>query len=159
MERFADAEVLGAPTNVAVIRHPVHPMMANFPIAFLLTVIASDLAFLYFGDPFWARVSLWLVGAGTVMGVAAGIAGTVELLSVRRIRRRTASWSHFVSAVMLLSVSAANWGWRIGAPEEAILPWGIVLSAMCFMLVGMAGWLGGVLVFEHRIGVLDEEEA
>lgn len=158
MERFADEEVQGAPTTVAVIRHPLHPMMANFPIAFLLTVIASDLAFWQFGDPFWARVSLWLVGAGTVMGVAAGVAGTVELLSVPRIRRRTASWSHFVSAVMLLSVSATNWGWRLGAPEAAILPWGIVLSAFCFVLVGMAGWLGGVLVFEHRVGVIEEDD-
>ncbi|MFN4087607.1 MAG: DUF2231 domain-containing protein [Alphaproteobacteria bacterium] len=158
MERYAELQKPGAPTRVAVIRHPLHPMMANFPIAFLLTLIASDLAFLYFGDPFWARVSLWLVGGGTVMGVLAGMAGTIELLWEKRIRRRTASWSHFVAAVMLLSVAAANWGWRIGAPEEAIFPWGLALSAMCFVLVGMAGWLGGALVFEHRIGVLDEDE-
>lgn len=157
MERFAEPESPGAPSHVAVIRHPLHPMMANFPIAFLLTVIASDLAFWHFGDPFWARASLWLVGAGTVMGVAAGIAGTVELLSVKQIRRRPASWSHFVSAVMLLSAAAANWGWRLGDAEAAIMPWGLVLSCMCFILVGMAGWLGGVLVFEHQVGVVDDE--
>ena len=158
MERFADPQKPGAESVVAVIRHPLHPMMANFPIAFLLTVIASDLAYWYLADPFWARVSLWLLGGGTVMGILAGIAGTVELLSVKRIRGRAASWSHFVSAVMLLSVAATNWGWRIGAPEAAIVPWGIALSALGFVLVGMAGWLGGALVFEHRVGIMIEDD-
>src|SRR5690606_31788701 len=73
MEQFAEPEQPGAPTHVAVIRHPLHPMLANFPIAFLVTVIASDLGYWYTGDPFWARTSLWLLGGGTVMGIVAGI--------------------------------------------------------------------------------------
>lgn len=157
MEQFAEPEQPGAPTHVAVIRHPLHPMLANFPIAFLVTVIASDLGYWYTSDPFWARTSLWLLGGGTVMGIVAGIAGTVELLAVKEIRRRTASWSHFVAAVMLLSVAAANWGSRIEDAEAAVMPWGLALSAMCFVLVGMAGWLGGALVFEHQVGIIDDD--
>jgi uncharacterized membrane protein len=159
MERYAERLSVGAPTRVALIRHPLHPMLVTFPIAFLVSVVASDVAYLALGDPFWARASLWLCGAGVAMGVAAGFAGTVELLVVRRIRRRLASWEHFVAAVMALAVATANWLSRIGAAEAAVYPWGVYLSALGLLSVAGAGWLGGGLVFEHRVGVHDEDEA
>ena len=87
-------------------------MLVPFPIAFLVSVLASDLAYLYLNDAFWAQVSYWLLAGGTVMGLIAGLVGTVELLVVRHIRRRVSAWSHFVAAVMLLSIAAANWALR-----------------------------------------------
>lgn len=143
-------------TAVAVAGHPLHPMMVTFPIAFLLGALASDLVFLYEGDLFWARMSFWLIGAGTVMGVLAGIAGAVELLAVRGIRRRAAAWNHFVAGVVLLAVAAANWIWRLPDPG-AVWPWGLYMSGLTALLVAFAGWLGGTLVFEHRIGIEHEE--
>lgn len=142
---------------MAVAGHPLHPMLVTFPIAFLLGTLASDLVYLYDGDPFWARMSIWLVGAGTVMGVAAGVTGTAELLSVRGIRRRPAAWNHFVVSVMLLAAAFANWMWRLDDPAAAIYPWGLALSVLTAALVGYAGWLGGSLVFEHQIGIEQEE--
>lgn len=157
MERFAIPDKLGATSQVAVKGHPLHPMMVTFPIAFLLGVFASDLAYLYFEDPFWARAGLWLVGAGAVMGTLAGIVGTVELLVVKGIRRRAAAWSHFIAAVMLLSVAFANWFWRIGNAEAAIMPVGLFLSGLGAFLVVFAGWLGGALVFEHQVAVVADD--
>jgi uncharacterized membrane protein len=144
-------------TVVSVAGHPLHPMLVTFPIAFLLGAFATDVVFLYEGDPFWARMSFWLIGAGTFMGFIAGTTGTVELLSVRGIRRRPAAWHHFVASVMLLSVAVANWLWRLDDPAAAILPWGIALSFMTALLVSFAGWLGGTLVFEHRIGIEQDD--
>ncbi|HEX2256572.1 MAG TPA: DUF2231 domain-containing protein [Afifellaceae bacterium] len=140
-------------TAVAVAGHPVHPMLVTFPIAFLMAVPPSDIAFLYFGDPFWARLSLWLLGAGTLMGTLAGIAGTVELLAIAGIRRRAAAWNHFVAAVVMLAVSFANWTWRLDDVEAAVAPWGLAMSALTAVLVVFAGWLGGGLVFEHQVGI------
>lgn len=56
---------------VAIASHPLHAIAVNFPIAYLTGGLASDLAFWWTGDPFWARVSLWLIGAGLVMGALA----------------------------------------------------------------------------------------
>lgn len=142
---------------VAVAGHPLHPMLVTFPIAFLLGAFGSDLLFLYDGDEFWARMSLWLIGAGTFMGFVAGTTGAVELLAVRGIRRRPAAWNHFVASVMMLAVASANWLWRVGDAEGAIWPWGIALSAVTAALVGFAGWLGGTLVFEHQIGIEQDD--
>lgn len=148
-----DPPKVGTDTRMSVYKHPVHPMLVTFPIAFLVAAVGSDLLFWYEEDPFWARMSLWLVGGGTFMGILAGIAGTIELFLVHEIRRRSVAWSHFVAAVMLLSVGFANWTYRVDDPIGAVLPWGLYLSLLGAALVGIAGWLGGHLVFEHHFGV------
>jgi uncharacterized membrane protein len=153
-----DPESEGAPSAVHVAGHPLHPMLITFPVAFLTAVLGSDIAYALTDDAFWARMSVWLLAGGTTMGLLAGITGAVEVLAVPGIRRRGVSWTHFVAAVMLLSVAFANWMQRIGAPELAVLPWGLYLSALGAALVGFAGWLGGRLVFEHRIGIVTEED-
>jgi uncharacterized membrane protein len=158
MKHYADPLPQGTTTRVHFFGHPAHAMLVPFPIAFLVSVFASDLAWWYWDDPFWARMSLWLAGGGALSGIAAGVVGTLELLAVRDIRRRAAAWSHFVVAVMLLSVGTANWGLRLGDAEAAIVPMGLYLSGLGVLLVGVAGWLGGTLVFEHQVGVLNEDE-
>lgn len=158
MKYYADPVPHGTTTRVHFFGHPAHAMLVPFPIAFLIAVCASDIAWWYWSDPFWVRMSLWLAGAGAVMGIVAGIAGTMELILVRNIRRRAAAWSHFVVAVMLLSVGVANWGMRLADAEALIVPYGMFLSGLGAVLVGAAGWLGGTLVFEHRVGVLNEDE-
>jgi uncharacterized membrane protein len=158
MEVYDEPVAKGTETKVAVLEHPIHPMTVTFPIAFLISVLPSDLAYLYWEDPFWARVSLWLAGAGTVCGIVAGIAGTGELLWVETIRKRPAAWNHFIAAVVMLSVAFANWMLRLPDPEGAIMPWGLYLSALGAILVALAGWLGGHLVFEHLIGTGEEDK-
>ncbi|MEI2416837.1 DUF2231 domain-containing protein [Orrella sp. JC864] len=158
MESLRHAPPKGTHTQVHIARHPMHPMLVTFPIAFLLGALASDAAYWFLQDGFWARASLWLVGAGTVMGILAGIAGTVELLAVAGIRRRAVSWSHFVAAVMLLAVGFINWVLRLPHGEPTVTLLNLYLSALGAGLVAIAGWLGGKLVFEHQVGIHEEEE-
>jgi uncharacterized membrane protein len=87
-----------------------------------------------------------------LLGVAAGVSGTIELLMVRGIRIRAASWTHFVLAVMLLSILGANWGYRLTGYEQAVLPWGLMLSLFAAGFTGLTGWHGGKLVFDYHIG-------
>ncbi|WP_233146179.1 DUF2231 domain-containing protein [Pigmentiphaga sp. NML080357] len=158
MEKFGLPLPLDTPTRVAVARHPVHPMLVTFPIAFFLGALACDGAFVLLDDAFWSRAALWLVGAGLAMGMLAAIAGTIELLAVGGIRRRAASWNHFVVAVLLLAVQAVNWLQRLQGAEEAVVPFGMFLSLLGALLVAVAGWLGGKLVFEHQVGVGGDAE-
>jgi uncharacterized membrane protein len=137
---------------VAIAGHPIHAMMISFPVAFVFGGLAADLAFWWTGDPFWARVSLWVVGAAFVMGTLAGLAGTLDFLIVHKIRRHIASWSHFIAAVMLISLIAANWWQRVADPQAAVLPWGLFMSAVSAMSLSIVGWFGGKLVFHHNIG-------
>ena len=140
-------------SKVAIGDHPVHAMLVTFPIALTACTLGADALYWWTGDAFWARAALWSCGAGFLIGVLAGLVGTAELLSVPGIRRSSASWTHFVVAVMLLSVLGANWGLRLTGYEQAVLPWGIGLSALASIFTGFAGWHGGKLVFEYQMGV------
>lgn len=142
---------------MAIAGHPLHAMMVTFPIAFLMSVAATDVVWIISQDPFWARLSLWLVGAGAISGSAAALAGTVELLLIPGVRRRGVSWSHFVAGITLISVAFTNWYLRLAGSEDMILPWGFALSLLGAVLVGIAGWLGANLVFDHRIGIIDHD--
>ncbi len=132
-------------------------MLVTFPIAFLMSVVATDLAWLVTDDFFWLRLSMWLLGAGAVAGALAGIVGAIELLLIPGVRRRGVSWSHFVAAVTLISVAFTNWFLRMAGGEDIVIPWAFTLSLLGALLVAVAGWLGGNLVFDHRIGVVQDD--
>ena len=146
------------PSFIALAGHPVHAMLVAFPIAYLLGALASDAAFWWTGDPFWARASLWIIGSGLLIGTLAALAGMLDFLLVRKIRRHVTSWSHFLAGVMLLALTAANWWLRVPDPESGLLPWGMFLSGVSALSLSAAGWLGGKLVFEHNVGIGEEDE-
>jgi uncharacterized membrane protein len=139
-------------SSIAIGGHPLHPMLITFPIAFLFGGLACDLAYWWTGDAFWARAALWIIGSGLVMGVLAALAGMMDFLLIKEIRRHVTSWSHFLIAVMLLALAATNWWLRLDDPGAGVVPWGMYLSAISAIALGVAGWLGGKLVFEHNIG-------
>ena len=139
-------------SRIAIAGHPLHAMLVAFPIALTMSVLGADLLFWWTGDPFWARAAGWASFGAFVMGVVAGITGTVELLVVKGIRNRSASWTHFILAVMLLSILGANWGIRIGDHVGAVLPFGLLMSLLAAGLTAVTGWHGGKLVFDYQIG-------
>jgi uncharacterized membrane protein len=145
-------------SRVELFGHPLHPALVHFPIAALVGLVATDLAYVYSGDFFWARAGLWLAGTGAVGGAIAGIIGLIDLLTVWRIRRLVTAGVHAILAVMLLSVAALNWLFRFGDPAANILPWGLYLSLLNLVLIMMIGHLGARLVYEYAVGV-DVEEA
>lgn len=154
MAKQHEARDTDVSSRIAVAGHPIHVMLVTFPIALVTATLGSDIFWWLTADPFFVRVGLWTSGWGFGMGVLASIAGAAELLAVRGIRRQPASWSHAVLALMLLSLAGTNWIIRLEDAEAIILPWGGMLSLISLMFVGLAGWQGGKLVFEHQIGVI-----
>lgn len=140
-------------SRVAIRQHPVHPMLVVFPVAFLMVVVLADLLYLWSGLPFWAQMAQVLLAAGLASGLVAAVVGLADLLLIPTARRHVSAWSHALAAVMLLAVAAANTWLRWHDPVAAVWPWGLLLSALMSLLVGVAGWLGGGLSFRHGIGV------
>ncbi len=138
---------------VAVAGHPLHAMTVHFPIALVFVTLAIDVLYWWSGDEFWLRAGLWSSGGAFWMGVAAGIVGTIELLSVAGIRERVASWAHAIAAIMLIAIAGLNWGLRVTGSLE-VVPHGILVSVLASVVTGMAGWHGGKLIFDHGIGLM-----
>ena len=142
-------------STVAVAGHPIHAMMVTFPIALVISTLGCDIFYWYTADPFWTRAALWASGFAFWLGIGASIAGTAELLLVPAIRGRVASWNHAIAAITMLSIAGLNWGVRFaGDPEAVVLPLGLALSVLASLFVGIAGWHGGKLVFDHGVGVI-----
>jgi len=139
-------------SRIAILGHPIHAMSVAFPVALTFCTFGADALYWWTGDPFWACAALWAVGAAFLLGMVAGVSGTAELLLVPGIRARPAAWTHFIIAVTLLSLLGANWGFRLQGFESAVLPYGILLSAVCVVVVVFTGWHGGKLVFDYRLG-------
>lgn len=142
-------------STIAVAGHPIHAMAVAFPIALSFGTLGGDLFYWWTGDPFWARLTLWSSGFAFWVGMLAGVSGMGELAFGPGIRRRIAVWTHFIAAMVCLSVYGANWGIRYAVPDPAVavLPWGLLVSLLSAAMTGLTGWHGGKLVFEHQIGV------
>lgn len=150
---FSDTE-----SKIALSGHPLHAMMVAFPIALAFSTLGADAMYWFSGEEFWPRVALWSSGVAFLVGFIAGVTGTVELLMAPGIRIRSASWTHFILAVMLLSVLGLNWGFRLPDPVAAVLPFGAMISALAAVMTGITGWHGGKLVFDYRIGTKAEPD-
>jgi len=133
--------------------HPIHPMLIHFPVAALMGLMATDIAYLLSDDYFWARASLWLAGVGALGGWVSGGVGLIDLIAVPRIRRLITAWCHATLAVMLLSLASLNWLFRIDGADALIWPWGVYLSVLTGLLIAVTSNLGGKLVYERAVGV------
>lgn len=157
--RMRPSDHLDVPSTAAVAGHPIHPMLVVFPIAFLVAVLAADLAFWGTNDPFWARASTWLLGAGVVMGVLAAAVGLVEFLTISRVRFLAAGRIYFLGNATAILLALANLLYRIDEDLGAgVIPFGLILSAVVAVLL-VTGWLGSEHVFRHRIGVTIDKKA
>ncbi|WP_407353843.1 DUF2231 domain-containing protein [Luteimonas sp. R10] len=145
-------------SRMSIMHHPIHPMLVVYPVALLSLVVVTDLLFLWLGEAFWAQVGYWLNAAGLGIGLIAGLVGMFDMFSLRVVRRHVSAWNHFIVAVMVLAMAAAGVWLRAPDAQAAVWPWGLLLSSVNFVLVMIAGWLGGTLSFRHGIGVYGDEQ-
>jgi uncharacterized membrane protein len=124
-------------------RQPLHPILAHFPVAFLLAASACDLGHL-------RELAYAALAAGLATGLAALLAGIVEVF-LRPISSQAFVWLVAHAAPMQLAlvcylISFVSRG--DAAPTGAALATSYAGAAL--LLGGLV--CGGVLVFRFRIG-------
>ena len=147
------------PTSTAqVAGHPIHPMLIPFPIAFLVATLVSDLIFWRTGNSGWATASLYLLGAALVMAALAAVAGLTDFIGDTRFRALTPAWHHMIGNVIAVLIALWNWWRRYTAADlgAAILPVGLILSAIVVLILLYTGWRGWEMVYRHRVAVEDQ---
>jgi uncharacterized membrane protein len=144
-------------SKAAIGGHPLHPLLVPFPIAFLVATLASDIANRVTANDFWAQASYWLAIAGLATGALAAVAGLVDFLARRGIRQLSIAWFHFLGNAVALVLTFVNISIRMSDPAAEVTAAAIALSAVVVGVLGVTGWLGGEMVFRHRVGVVDEQ--
>ncbi|MGD9980713.1 MAG: DUF2231 domain-containing protein [Hyphomonadaceae bacterium] len=136
--------------------HPIHPILVLFPVAFLVSTLVTDIVFLTTGVTGWATASVWLVGAGVVTALVAALAGFTDFFGEPRVRQIRDAWRHMIGNLITVALAAASWLMRVNqGAEEAVMPWGVTLSALVSVILLYTGWKGGELAYRYRVGVHD----
>ena len=138
-------------TPASIAHHPIHPMLVTLPIGLWIFSFICDLAFvLGVGASLWFTLGFYTMIGGTLAALIAAIPGTIDMLSLNG-RPKKLALTHMALNVTIVLLYALNIGIRIGEPAVAGLP--LTLSIVAIMLLGTSGWIGGHLVYVHRVAV------
>jgi uncharacterized membrane protein len=145
------------PTNprstFAIAGHPLHPLLVPLPIGFLVGALLTDLAYWQTAWAGFAYFSAWLIGAGIVTALLAAAAGFTDFVGEPRIRALRKAWWHMGGNLLAVVLSIVNFALHMRDGAAAVLPAGLTLSAIVVVLLAFNGWMGGEMVFRHRVGV------
>src|ERR687898_3168732 len=95
--------------------HPVHPMLIVFPLGLLATAVIFDMIYLVAGNPQWTVVAFYMIGAGSIGGLAAAVFGWLDWIAIPAgtRARRIGLW-HGVGNVVVVVLFAGSWLLRRG---------------------------------------------
>jgi uncharacterized membrane protein len=145
-------------TRASVRRHPIHPMIVVFPIALWVGSLVCDVIYhIGSGNLFWKDMAFYMMGGGVIGALAAAIPGFVDYLNLRdRIAKRIATF-HMVLNLALVVLYVFNMGLRWNSADQSGMA-GVALSVFSIGVLFVSGWLGGHLVYVHRVGVSERGE-
>ena len=138
--------------------HPIHPMLVPLPIASFIGALGTDIGFRMTGELGWATASNWLLGVGLVTALFAAAAGLTDYMGDDRIRRIGAATRHMIANVTVVVIEAINLLVRLTDGSDAVPQLGLWLSIAAVLVLGYSGWLGGELVYRHRVGIQDSSD-
>jgi uncharacterized membrane protein len=144
------------PSSTArVFGHPIHPMLVPFPLAFFTGALVTDVVYSRTANLMWQYFSIWLITAGLVMGALAAVTGLIDYLGDRRVRQRRPATPHMILNVLAMLLSLLNAFVHSRDGWTAVVPQGLILSAVVVLILCVSGWLGGALTYRHGVGVAE----
>lgn len=140
-------------STASIAGHPIHAMLVPFPIACFTLTLLTDIAYWRTSNLMWQEFSSWLLLAGLIFGGLAALAGAVDLLSRSAVRAQRPAWPHAIGNVIVLALAFVNSLVHAGDGWTAVVPYGLILSAVTVLLIFVTGWLGHSMVYRHGVGV------
>ncbi|HEX6181864.1 MAG TPA: DUF2231 domain-containing protein [Chitinophagaceae bacterium] len=133
--------------------HPLHPILVSFPIAFFTGTFLADCAALIFNNNDLWRIAFYMEAAGICFAVLAAIPGAIDYLYTvppKSSGKKRASKHALTNSAMLI-IFTITWFYRQGQdPSQYII---INAELVGVILLSIAGWMGGTLVYRNQIGV------
>lgn len=137
--------------------HPIHPALVTIPIGLWTATILADLVYVVRNEQFWLQLSFWTDISGVAFAVLAAIFGlwdysTIDDRKLKKIATFHMMLNFFAVAVfgiagLLLFPSLSE------NSSSLLVPIALLLQSIGYAGVVFAGYLGGEMVFRHRMGV------
>jgi uncharacterized membrane protein len=148
-------------SRAAIGRHPLHPALVTVPIGAFTVAAVADLVFLAQRNPAWFGFARWAILIGLVGVVPAALTGLIDYFGVRmsRAAARLAT-VHLALNVGGALLYAASLGLRWNGDALVNGRWRLAIGIALATYVALAasGWIGGKLVFEHKVGVVENAD-
>jgi uncharacterized membrane protein len=129
---------------------PIHSMLASFSAAYFAGALVTDVVYWQMPDVLWERFSIWLIVAGLVMAGLAVVAYLIGLACGGQIHR--SSWPQAVGYALAVGLSVVNAFVHSRDGYTAVVPTGLMLSALVVLVLLLAAWVGRALPNRQRIG-------
>jgi len=133
-------------------------MLIVFPIGLWIFSLVCDVIY-HAGahNPFWKAVAFYAMAGGIIGALLAAIPGFIDYLSLTDARTKKIATTHMVLNLIVVALFIFNLGIRYNASPAGDM-FGLVLSLIGIAFMSVSGWLGGALVYEHRVGVNPRRE-
>ena len=145
------------PSTASVAGQPIHAMLVPFPIVCFTLALFTDIAYWQTANIMWQNFSAWLLFAGLVFGGLAALAGIIDLFARSSVRAQKPAWPHAIGNIVVLALAFLNSLIHAGDGWTAVVPTGLILSAVTVMLVIATSFMGRSMVFRHGVGVSNYE--
>jgi uncharacterized membrane protein len=142
-------------STASISGHPLHAALVPFPIAFYFGTFLADLLYGGTDNDFWAEMAFWLLVAGFTMSLLASLMGFIDFVGEPKIRALQVAWMHFIGNATIGLISAVDLYLRYLAGPEAGSRNYLWMSGLVVLILLFTGWLGGQLVYRHRVGIAD----
>ncbi len=153
-ETFALTHDQSLRATAQIARHPIHPMLVPLPIVCFVGALLTDIAYSVTAEMMWANFSAWLLTVGVITGALAAIAGLIDFLGNRLIRRQAQAWPHMIGNLAVLIIAFFNALVHTRDAWTSVYPTGLILSAITVVILLITGWLGWELVYRRGVGVV-----
>jgi nitrite reductase/ring-hydroxylating ferredoxin subunit/uncharacterized membrane protein len=133
--------------------HPLHPILISFPIAFLIGTFLFEAIGVITGRGDMNHIAYYLEIAGIGFALLAAVPGFIDFVftvpPASSGKRRAAK--HGIINVTVVVIFAVAWFMRRQPGISVYLL--LALEALGVILLTIAGWLGGTLVYRNEIGI------
>jgi uncharacterized membrane protein len=140
-------------STAAIAGHPIHTMLVPFPVVCFTLALATDITYWRTSHLMWQEFSAWLLLVGLAFGVLAALFGAVDFLVRSDVRAQGPAWPHAIGNVIVLVLAFLNNLVHAADGWTAVVPYGLILSALTVLVVFVTAWLGASLVHLHGVGV------
>lgn len=142
-------------TPASVKGHPIHPMIIPLPIGLWIFSLFCDVIYDFgLGDPLWKSIAHYTLIGGVIGAILAAIPGLMDYRSLTRPRTVSIARLHMLLNLSLVLLYGVNAWLRSVSSPDALVP--SLLSWVGVVILGISGWLGGELVYRHRVAVETE---
>ena len=118
---------------------PLHAILLGGTVPLFLGALLSDVAYFYSYQIQWSNFASWLIAGGELF---CGLALLFALVNLIRAKRKAGHPLVYFLALLVTWVLGLVNAFQHAKDAWAVMPAGLVLSAIVFLLICVTAWMG-----------------